>query len=60
MAPLSGGPPRRKTEQGLGKGFMISEKDKLRCFEKESEMANGGISCEEFKIKGGILGLGGG
>ena len=39
---------------------MICEKGKLMCFKEESEMANGGISNEEFTIKGGILGFGGG
>ena len=39
---------------------MICEKGKLPCFEKKTEMANGGISCKEFTIKGGIFGFGGG
>ena len=60
MARLSVEPRRRGTEQGQGKKLMICEKGKLTCFEEESEMANGGISWEEFTINGGILGLGGG
>ena len=36
---------------------MICEKGKLTCLEKELEMKNRGISCEEFAIKGGILGF---
>ena len=60
MARLSGGPRRRRTEQGRGKRLMICEKGKLTCLEEESEMANGGVSCEEFTIKCRILGLGGG
>ena len=39
---------------------MIVEKGKLTGFKEEREMANGGISCEEFMIKGGVLGFGGG
>ena len=34
---------------------MIGEKGKLTGFEKETEMANGGVSCEEFMIKGRVL-----
>ena len=60
MVRLSGGPRWRGTEQGQGKGFMICEKGKLPCLEKETEMGNRGISYEEFTIKGGILGFGGG
>ena len=37
---------------------MIGEKGKLTSFEEETEMANGGVSCKEFMIKGGVLGFG--
>ena len=40
--------------------LMISEKGKLTGFEEETEMANSGLGCKEFMIKGGFLGLGGG
>ena len=39
---------------------MIGEEGKLMGFEEETETANGGISCEEFTTKGGVLGFGGG
>ena len=39
---------------------MIGEKDKFACFKGELEMANGGVSCKEFTIKGRVLGFGGG
>ena len=39
---------------------MICEKGKITGFEEKTEMANGGISCEEFTIIGGVLGFGGG
>ena len=60
MGCLSGGPQRRGTEKHVGERSMISEKDKLPCFEEETEMTNGGVSCKEFTIKGGVLGFGGG
>ena len=39
---------------------MICEKGKLTDFKKKLEMANGGVSCKEFTIKGGVFGFGGG
>ena len=39
---------------------MIVEKGKLTGFKEEREMVNGRVSCEEFRIKGGVLGFGGG
>ena len=39
---------------------MIAKKGKLTGFEEEKEMANSGVSCKEFTIKGGVLGFGGG
>ena len=60
MLCLSGGPLRRRTEKGGGERLMIGEKGKLKCFEEETKMANGGVSCKEFTIKGGVLGFGGG
>ena len=55
MACLSGRPRRRGTEKGVGKRLMINEKGKLTCFEEETEMANGRVSCKEFTIKDGVL-----
>ena len=55
---LSGGPRQRGKEQGVGERFMIGEKGKITGFKEESEMANGGISCKEFTIKGTVLGFG--
>ena len=60
MASLSGGPWRRRREKGVGERFMIGEKGKFVGFKGELEMANGGISCKEFTIKGGVLGFRGG
>ena len=60
MARLSGGPWRRGTKQGKGKGFMICEKGKFLGFKEKAEMGNGGVSCEEFTIKGGVFQFGGG
>ena len=37
---------------------MIGEKGKFAGFKGETEMANGGVSCKEFTIKGGVLGFG--
>ena len=37
---------------------MITEKGKLTGFEEETEMVNGKVSCEEFTIKGRVLGFG--
>ena len=42
----------------MGKRLMIGEKGKLTCFEEETEMVNGEVSCKEFTIK--VLGFGGG
>ena len=39
---------------------MISKKGEFTSFEEKTEMANGGVSCEEFTIKGGVFGFGGG
>ena len=36
---------------------MISEKGKLTGFEEETEVKDGGVSCKEFTIKGGVLGF---
>ena len=60
MACLSGGPRRRGKEKGEGERLMIGKKSKLTGFEEEMEMANGGVSCKEFTIKGRVLGFGGG
>ena len=38
---------------------MISKKVKFTGFEEKTEMAKGGVSCEEFTIKGGVFGFGG-
>ena len=46
-ARLSGGP-----------WLMIGKKGKLKGFEEETEMVNGGVSCKEFTIKGRVLGFG--
>ena len=37
---------------------MICDKGKLTGFEEETEMADSGVSCMEFMIKGGVLGFG--
>ena len=58
MACLSGRPRRRGTEKGKGKWLMIGEKGKQTGFEEETEMSNGRVKCEEFTIKGGVLGFG--
>ena len=58
MVCLFGGPRRRGPEKGLVERVVICEKGKLVGFQKESEMANCGVSCKEFTIKGGILGFG--
>ena len=60
MVCLSGGPRRRGTEKGVVERLMIGEKGKLTGFEEETEMADGGVSCREFTIKGRVLGFGGG
>ena len=57
MARLSGGPRWRGTKKGVGERLMIGEKGKLTCFEEETEMAKGRVSCEEFTIKSGVLGF---
>ena len=58
MARLSGGPQSRGAEKDVGERLMIGEKGKLTSFEEETKMANGGISCKEFMIKGRVLGFG--
>ena len=57
---LAGGPRRRRTEKGGGQRLVISEQGKFAGFEEKAEMANGGVSCQEFTVKGRIFGLGGG
>ena len=51
---------QRGTEKGMGERLLIGEKGKLTCFEEKTKMGNGGVSCNEFTIKGGVLGSGGG
>ena len=53
-----GGPRRRITEKGGGQMLVICEQGKLAGFKEETEMADGGVSCKEFTIKGGVLGFG--
>ena len=60
MARLSGGPWWTGVEKGLGERLIIGEKGKLTGFLEEKEVVNSGISCEEFMIKGRVLGFGGG
>ena len=60
MACLSVGQRQRGTEKGVGKGFMIGEQGEFSSFKEKTEMADGGIGCKEFTIKGGVLGCGGG
>ena len=60
MACLSGGPKQRGIEKGAGKRLMIGEQGKNSGFKEQTEMADGGVSCKEFTIKGGVFGLGGG
>ena len=60
MAHLSGGPWQRGTEKGMGERLTICKKGELTGFEEEMKMADGGVSCKEFTIKGGVLGFGGG
>ena len=57
---MSGGPRRRGTEKSLSKRLMISEQGKNSGFKEKMEMADGGVSCKEFTIEGGVLGFGGG
>ena len=57
---MSGGPRWRRTEKGVGERFIIGEKGKFTGFKGKLEMADGGIKCKEFTIKGGVLGFGGG
>ena len=38
---------------------MIGEEVKFTCLKEKAEMANGGVSCKEFRIKGGVFQLGG-
>ena len=57
MASLSGGPRRRRTEKGMGEGFMIGEMSEFSSFEEKTEMADGGIGAKEFTIEGRIFGF---
>ena len=57
---LAGGPRRRRTEKGGGQRLVISEQGKFAGFKEKAEMANRGVGGEEFTVKGGILGFGGG
>ena len=59
MVRLSGGLWRRGKEKGVGERLIIGEKGKLTGYEEETEMVDGGVSCKEFTIKGGVLGFGG-
>ena len=58
MARLFGGQRRRGTEKSMGKRLMIDEQGKNSGFKEKTEMADGGVSCKEFMIKGGVFGLG--
>ena len=58
MVLLSVGPRRRGTEKSVGKRLMIGEQVKNSSFKEEMEMADGGESCKEFTIQGGVFGLG--
>ena len=58
VASLFRGPWRRRKEKGMGERLMIGEQGKFAGFKGESEMGNGGVSCKEFTIKGGVLGFG--
>ena len=49
-----------QAEKGGGQRLVISEQGKFAGFEEKVEMANGGVSCQEFMVEGGIFGLGGG
>ena len=48
----------RTTAERYCERLMICEKGKLTGFEEETEMMDGGVSCKEFTIKGGVLGFG--
>ena len=60
MVCLSGGPRRRGSEKGECERLMIGKKGKFTGFKEETEMVDYGISCEEFYVKGGVFGFGGG
>ena len=60
MALLSGGPRQRGTEQGMHQGFVVGEQSELAALQEESEMTDGGVSCQKLPVKGRALGFGGG
>ena len=51
MACLSGGPRRRGTEKGVGKGFMIGEQCEFSSFKEKTEIADRGIGSCEFTYR---------
>ena len=57
---LSGRPRSSRTEQGVHQGLVVCEKGKFTTLQKETEMADRGVSCQEFSVKGGVLEFGGG
>ena len=60
MVFLSGRPRHRGTEKSAGERLMIGEQGKNSGFKDKTEMADGGVNCKEFTIKGRVLGFGGG
>ena len=58
MEVLSGGPRRRGAEQDLCQGLVICEKGKFTTLQEKTEMADGGVGCQEFSVKGGVFGFG--
>ena len=60
MMLLSGRPWRRGPEQGVHQRLVVYEQDKLPPLQQKMEVTNSRVGSEEFSVKGGIFGLGGG
>ena len=58
MTLLSGGSGRRGAEQGVHQGLVVCEKGEFTTLQEETEMADGGVGCCEFSVKGGVFGFG--
>ena len=60
MTLLPGRPRWRRVEQGIFQGLVVCEKDKITALQQETEVVDRRVSCQEFSVKGGVFGFGGG
>ena len=60
MTLLPGGPRRGGAELGVRQGLVVCEKGKFTTLQKKTEVADRGVSCQEFSVKSGVFGFGGG